>query len=161
MMKPPLLFLLLSLLAFSCTSQDICFEDSVSELVASFKTETNDIVSDTTISGVTVYGIREDQPIYLLYDSIDVSEIILPLDPHHNYSNFVFQVNNEADTLKLTLKLTHSSEVYLISYTCGFGNLFTLNDIQYEEGVIVKDTIINPLINTSLEEVDEHIWLYF
>lgn len=157
MMKPPLLFLLLSLLAFSCSTQDICNEDSVSELVAGFKTESGGIVSDTTISGVIVYGIREGQPIYLLYDTIDVSEIILPLDPHHDYSRFVLQVNDEADTLTLT----HNSEVYLISYSCGFGNLFTLDNIQYDEGMIVKDTIINQLIDTSLEEVDEHIWLYF
>ena len=158
MMKAPFLYLSLVLFAISCAPEEVCEEDSISELVASFKTETDGMVSDTTISGLDVYGIREGQPTWLLYDSVSVSEILLPLDPHHAYSQFVFQVDEQTDTLFLT----HSSEVYLISYTCGFGNQFTLDpDIQYGEGMFVKDTIINPLVNTSLEEVDTHIWLYF
>ena len=158
MMKVPLLFLGLILLACSCTTQELCEEDSISELVASFKTETAGIVSDTTISALTVYGIREGQPIWLLYDSVSYSEILLPLDPHHAYSRFVFQTGEQTDTLTLN----HNSEIYLISYSCGFGNQFTLDpDIQYGEGMFVKDTIINPIVNTILEEADTHIWLYF
>ena len=158
-MKQALPFLLLIFLAISCTTQDICDEDSISELVASFKTQSDGIVSDTSLSALYVYGIREGQSTWLLYDSVLVaSEILLPLDPHHTYSRFVFQVNEETDTLTLN----HSAEIYLISYPCGFGNQFTLDpDIQYGEGMILKDTIINPIINTSLEEVDAHIWLYF
>jgi hypothetical protein len=156
--KIHILILVLCLLAISCAPEEVCDEDSVSELVASFKTEAEGTVSDTSFTALTVYGIREGQSIWLLYDSVNYSEILLPLDPHHDFSRFVFQVNDGTDTLTLT----HSSEVYLISYSCGFGNLFTLDpDIQYGEGMFVKDTIINPLVNTSLEEVDTHIWLYF
>jgi hypothetical protein len=158
MMKASLLFLGLILLVYSCISEELCEEDSISELVASFKTETEDIVSDTTISALTVYGIREGQPTWLLYDSVTYSEILLPLDPHNDFSRFVFQAGEQTDTLILP----HKSEIYMISYSCGFGMQFTLDpDIQYGEGFFVKDTIINPLVNTSLEEVDTHIWLYF
>jgi len=157
-MKAPLLLLVLSLLTFSCAPEEVCEEDSVSELVASFKTVSEGLNTDTTISELSIYGIREGQPIWLLYDSLSLSEILLPLDPHHDFSRFVFQEGGQTDTLTLT----HSSEVYLISYSCGFGNQFTLDpDIQYGEGMFVKDTIINPLVNTSLEEVDTHIWLFF
>lgn len=157
-MKAALLFLGLALLAISCTTQELCEEDSISELVASFKTITGGLVSDTTISALTVYGIRDGQPTWLLYDSMTYSEILLPLDPHHDFSHFVFQTGEKTDTLTLP----HSSEIYLISYSCGFGNRFTLDpDIQYGVGMFVKDTIINPLVEASLEEEDTHIWLYF
>jgi len=157
-MKAPLLFLSLSLLAISCTTLEPCEEDSISEVVASFKTESGGLVSDTTISALTVYGIREGQDIWLLYDSVAYSEILLPLDPHHDFSRFVFETGEQTDTLTLP----HNSEIYLISYSCGFGNQFTLGrDIQYGAGMFVNDTIINPIVNTSLEEVDTHIWLYF
>ena len=158
MMKASLLFLGLILLAYSCISEELCEEDSISELVASFKTESGGVVSDTTISTkLSVYGIREGQDIWFLYDSVQDSEIFLPLDPHHDFSRFVFQTAEQIDTLTLT----HSSQEYMISYSCGFGMQFTLEGIQYEEGMFVNDTIINPLINTSLEEGDTHIWLYF
>ena len=157
-MKAPLLFLVLILLASSCTTLEPCDEDSISELVASFKTETDGSVIDTTVSALTVYGIREGQSIWLLYDSISEDEIFLPLDPHHDFSSFVFQTGEKTDTLTLP----HSSEIYLISYSCGFGNQFSLEtDIQYGTGMFVKDSIINPIVNTSLEEEDIHIWLYF
>ena len=48
----------LSLLA-SCTTQDVCDDNNQSILVARFKTIESDVVSDTIVSGVTVYGIRE------------------------------------------------------------------------------------------------------
>ena len=160
-MKAALLFLGLTLFAFSCT-QELCEENSMSELVASFKTESDGLVTDTTISGLQVYGIREGQAIWFLYDTlpgsvIPGSEILLPLDPLHDYSRFVFQTDGQSDTLTLQ----HSSQEYLISYSCGFGKLFDLNEIQYQGGMFVKDSIIHSQISASLEETDIHIWLYF
>ncbi len=157
-MRAPLYLLILMLLAFSCTSEELCEEDSISELVASFKTETDGIVSDTTISNLRIHGIRADQPTWFLYDSIEASEIHLPLDPHHDHSSFVFIANGMSDTLSIP----HSSEDYLISYSCGFGKLFTLNpDTSSIGGMIQRISLINPIVNTSLEEEETHIWLYF
>jgi len=157
-MKLRPLFLLLIWMVCSCAPDERCEEDSISELVASFKTEAEGLVSDTTVSNLTVYGIREGQSTWLLYDSVSTKEVFLPLDPHHDYSAFVFQAGEYNDTLVLK----HESEIYLISYACGFGQQFTLDpDFQYGEGLFVKDSLINPMVNTSLEEVDAHIWLYF
>jgi hypothetical protein len=150
-------FLCLALFACSCTTQDVCEEDSISELVASFKTETGGILHDTTLSALKIYGIREGQDIWYLYDTVSGSQILLPLDPHHDASRFVFQTTGQTDTLTLG----HSSELYLISYACGFGQLFSLGSIQYKGGMIVKDSILNPVISTSLEKDEIHIWLYF
>jgi hypothetical protein len=158
-MKQALPLLLLFFFALSCSTDDICNEDSISEVVASFKTQSDGIVSDTSLSALYVYGIREGQSTWLLYDSVLVaSEILLPLDPHHTYSRFVFQVEEKRDTLTLL----HSSEIYLISYTCGFGNQFALDpDPEYGGGMILNDSILHPIINTTIEEFDANIWLYF
>ena len=158
MMKLSPFFLALMTLAWSCAPEELCEEDSISELVVSFKTETSGLLSDTTISGLTIYGIREGQPTWLLYDSVTFAEILLPLDPHHDASNFVFQANGKTDTLGLM----HKSEIYLISYACGFGHQFTLDpDMHYGEGMILKDSLINSIVNTTLEDIEAHIWLYF
>jgi hypothetical protein len=156
-MKAALLILGLTLFAFSCTTKELCEEDSISELVASFKTVSEGLVTDTTISGLQVYGIREGQDIWFLYDTVPGSEILLPLDPLHDFSRFVFQTGGQSDTLTLQ----HHSQEYLISYSCGFGKLFDLDEIQYRGGMFVKDSIINSQISTSLEETETHIWLYF
>jgi len=158
MKKMPPFLLALLLLACSCAPEELCEEDSVSDMVVSFKTETSGLLSDTTIADLTIYGIREGQPTWLLYDSVTLSEILLPLDPHHDESEFVFQANGKTDTLGLK----HQSEIYLISYACGFGHQFTLDpEMQYGEGMILKDSLINPEVNTSLEDIEAHIWLYF
>ena len=136
----------------------MCEEDSISELVAVFKTQTGSEVKDTIISNLRIYGIREAQSIWFLYDSVSASDILLPLDPHHDFSSFVLQANGFSDTLTLS----HSSEDYLISFSCGFGHLFTLEaDPAYGGGMIKKDSLINPLVSTSLYEDDIHIWLWF
>lgn len=147
----------LALIACSCTTQEICEEDSISRLVAAFKTETGGILHDTTISALKVYGIREGQPDWYLNDTVNSSGVLLPLDPHHSESRFVFETPGQTDTLILD----HSSELYLISYACGFGHQFSLGDIRYNGGMIVKDTLLYPLISASLEEDETHIWLYF
>jgi len=158
MKKMPPFLLALLLLACSCAPEELCEEDSVSDVVVSFKTETGGLLSDTTIADLTIYGIREGQPTWLLYDSVTLAEILLPLDPHHDESEFVFQANGKTDTLGLK----HQSEIYLISYACGFGHQFTLDpEMQYGEGMILKDSLINPEVNTSLEDIEAHIWLYF
>lgn len=157
-MRAPLIYLALILLLSSCSTTELCDEDSISELVAVFKTETGGELLDTTLSNLRIYGIREGQATWFLYDSVSLSSVFLPLDPHKDHSSFVFLANGFSDTLTLT----HSSEDYLISFSCGFGKLFTLEgDPSYEGGMIRKDTLINPVISTSLEEDETHIWLYF
>lgn len=158
-MRVPLLYLVMILLLSSCSTTELCDEDSISELVALFKTETGGEVIDTTLSNLRIYGIREGQSTWFLYDSVTTSDILLPLDPHHDHSSFVFLANGFSDTLTLS----HSSEDYLISFSCGFGKLFTLpeNPATYEGGMIKKDTLLYPIVSTSLEEDETHIWLWF
>ena len=157
-MKAALFFLALFLLAGSCTTLETCEEDGVSEMVARFKTETDGVLSDTSISNLRIYGIREDQPIWFLYDSVETNEILLPLDPQHDFSRFVFMANGFSDTLTLS----HSSEDYLIDYACGFGKIFELEpDPDYGGGMIKGDSLIFPTVTTTYYDDEIHLWLYF
>ena len=144
-------------LLVSCTTQDVCDGDNQSKLVARFKTMVSNNVSDTIVSGVTVFGIREGQTDSLLYDSSTTSEILLPLDPSHGFTRFVLHVNEHSDTLRFI----HTNEFYLLSYTCGFAALFNLDSVRYSHQIIHDLEILNSVVDADLEENEEHCWIYF
>lgn len=154
-MKFRILFLFL-ILAASCVSVEVCEEENVSELTARFKTEKEGELTDTTVTALSLYGIREGLSDSLLYDSIPASGFVVPLDPHHDFSRFVLQI----DTLRDTLSVYYEHEIYMISYTCGFASLFTLDQIETSSGVIQKDTIIKEMVDAEYEDNEVHIWLY-
>jgi len=152
-----ILLFIIFIFATGCISVEVCDENYDSELVARFKTRHEGAPADTTVSALTLYGIREGLSDSLLYDSISASGFVVPLDPHHDISRFVLQINGQADTLMIS----HDHEIYMISYTCGFASLFTLDDnIEFSSGVIISDTILNEMIDAEYEANEEHIWLY-
>jgi hypothetical protein len=156
-MKKGLLFLWLVGTLVSCVTREICDEDNQSELVARFKLETDGVYTDTIFNNVSVYGTRSDQEFSLLYDTVTTSRIELPLDPNGTSSTFVIDFNGVQDTLTIH----HDTEYYLISYTCGFAALFTLENATYTGSVIRDYEIINAVIDAALELNEEHLWLYF
>lgn len=141
----------------SCTTQDFCDDEDHSELVARFKTIVADAVTDTIVSGVTLYGVREGQPDSLLYISVPVSRVILPLDLHHGYTQYVLRINDQSDTIRIN----HTTEFYLISYTCGFAPLFTIESLSNSGGLIGNMEVRNAVIDAELEQNEEHLWIYF
>jgi hypothetical protein len=156
-MKSRILLFIIFILATGCISVEVCDENYDSELVARFKTRHEGVPADTTVSALTLYGIREGLSDSLLYDSISASGFVVALDPHHDFFRFVLQINGQADTLVIS----YDQEIYMISYTCGFANLFTIDDnIELSSGVIKSDTILNEMIDAEYEENEEHIWLY-
>ena len=156
-MKSRLILLLTLILVASCTTQDICDEDSQSILVARFRTQVNNEIVDTLLTGFSIHGIREgwvDRP---LYDSVSTGKIGIPLDPNHDFSRFVLSAGDKSDTLVIY----HSSEAYLISYTCGFAARFTLEEFRYSGGLITDLELIKADVDAELETDEEHIWIYF
>ena len=155
-MNTRILFLFIGICIAGCGSVEVCEEEYVSELVARFKTDKDGETADTTVNALTLYGIREGLSDSLLYDAASASGFIVPLDPQHGFSSFVIQI----DTLADTLHVYYAHEMYLISYTCGFASLFTLDHLDPVSGLILKDTIINDMIDATYENNEEHIWLY-
>ncbi len=156
-MRIGLLLFLPLLLLFSCISQEICDDIIQSDAVVRFKIIDSDPIADTLISGLSVFGIRNGLSDSLLYDSTTTSMILLPLDPHHDNSRFVFQVNGKSDTLNIL----HNNESYLISYSCGFAKIFTLESVNHSNWMLLDNEIINSLIDAELEQNEEHLWIYF
>ncbi len=155
-MKYRILLFILFFLAAACVSVEVCDESNDSELVAKFKTLHDGVAADSTVASLTLYGIREGMSDSLLYNAIASSGFEVPLDPHYDFSRFVLQINEQTDTLTFY----HKHESYMISYTCGFGDLFTLENIGLGSGIIKSDTILNDMIDVENEENEEHIWLY-
>jgi len=152
-----ILLLSIIILMTGCLSVELCDDSYASELVARFKTEKQGETADSTVSSLTLYGIREGLPDSLLYNSESASGFMVPLDPNQNFSRFAIQM----DTLFDTLTIFYQHEIYLISYGCGFGSLFTLEDpIGASGGIIKKDSILEEMIDAEYESNEEHIWLY-
>lgn len=152
----PLFPVILFALLISCTPEETCEEDPGSFLVARFKTAGNP-VSDTIIGGVTLFGIDETGSRGLIYDSVQLSRALLPLDASHNSSRFVLTAAGKADTLKIS----HTGEAYLVSYACGFGMRFTLTGTGHTGHMIDSLQIIEPTIDAEMLTDEEHIWIYF
>jgi len=141
----------------SCVTREICDENNQSDLVARFKLEKDGVYSDTVFNAVSVYGNRLGQDFSLLYDSVPTSRIVLPLDPNGTSTTYVIDFNG----IKDTLIIGHDTEYYLISYTCGFAALFTMENVDYTGNVIRDFEIIEAVIDAELEQNEEHLWLYF
>ena len=153
-----LVYLLTLLLLFtSCATQDVCDDDSQSILVARFKTLEDSEVTDTILDAMSIYGIREGKADSLLYDSMSMSRAELPLNPNLSFSHFVLSNKIRQDTLMIK----YSSEVYLISYTCGFAVRFTLEQFTNSDSWINDMVLIEGEIDAELESNEEHLWIYF
>jgi len=150
-----ILLFILSILAASCVTVEVCDDSYDSDLIAEFKTIQDGEVVDSTVTALTIYGIKDGEN-DTLYKALPSSGFAVPLDPHSDFSSFVMQV----DSLSDTLIIYHGHESYMISYTCGFGNLFTLSRIEQGGGIFKGDTILNELIDAEYEEDEVHIWLY-
>ena len=82
---------------------------------------------------------------------------MLPLDPNHEQSRFVLNINEQNDTLIIE----HRNEVYMISYACGFATLFNIENIEYTSLMIKDIEIIEHMVDAALEQNEEHIWIYY
>ena len=81
----------------------------------------------------------------------------LPLDPNNDITSFVFSNAIQQDTLVLS----HSSEIYLISYDCGFASRFSLEEYT-TSGTWIKEIVLrNGEIDAALETDEEHLRIYF
>jgi len=156
-MKYHLGLLILLLFIASCATQDICDDDSQSYLVVRFKTLEEGNITDTIMGGMSIYGIREGKADSLLYDSLSVSVVELPLDPNNESSQFVLSNELRQDTLLLS----YTSEAYLISYSCGFASRFTLEQFSNNGSWVSDMEMIEGEIDAELETNEEHLWIYF
>ena len=151
------ILLLILILGAGCSPQEICDESLDSVVVIRFKQGYPEALSDTTLAGITVLGIRGDNQYGLLVNNGSVFRMELPLNPAHPESSYILQIGEIQDTLVVK----HSSESYLLSEACGFAMRFTLNDLSYTGENIRGDSLLNRVIDAENESEEEDIWLFF
>jgi hypothetical protein len=152
-----ILIFIISILITSCISVEICDDDNNSVMVAKFMTMKDELPADSTVASLSLYGIREGRPDSLLYNNqLNTNNFQVPLDLHHDFTRFVLQINEQTDTLELM----HTQDLYMISYDCGFGNLFTIENPEISSGVIKSAEIKNEKVDAETKEDDVHIWLF-
>lgn len=144
-------------LCTGCSTQDICDDDNQSYLVARFLTVNNGEESDTTLTGLYVYGIRDELPGGLIYDSATVQKIMLPLDPNRDVTRYIFMRENQEDTLDIL----YSREAYLISYNCGFAARFYLDGPGHNGNLFTDIEVVNAQVDAETETNEEHFHIFF
>ena len=90
-MKYRILIFILFILAASCVTVEVCDESYNSDLIAQFKTLQDGEVVDSTVTALTIFGIKDGEN-DTLYNALPSSGFVVPLDPHHDFSSFVMQV---------------------------------------------------------------------
>ncbi len=156
-MHSRILIFIISILITSCISVEICNDDNNSVMVAKFMTLKDELPADSTVASLSLYGIREGRPDSLLYNNqLAANTFEVPLDQHHDITRFVLQINEQTDTLEIM----HTQDLYMISYDCGFGNLFTIENIGISSGVIKSAEIKDEKVDAETKEDDVHIWLF-
>ncbi|MBN1132312.1 MAG: hypothetical protein JXR52_08910 [Bacteroidales bacterium] len=150
-------FLITIIALVACTTQDVCDSDLKASAVASLYTTRNGVPTDTIISGFSLYGIRENLPDSLLYDSANVSKLQLPLDPNHNKSSFVISIREQSDTIHIH----HESTLYLVSYTCGFAHNYNIQSIDHTGHIIQLIEPVNEFVLAEETNEKEHFRIYF
>lgn len=155
-MRSRILFFIISIIAASCVTVEVCDDDSDSRLVTKFMTMKDENPADSAVTDLSIYGIREGKSDSLISTSASTSSFEVPLNPHQDFSSYLLQIGDQFDTLVVT----HHQEIYMISYTCGFGNLFTLENVENSNGMIKSYTIVEDMVDAANEEDEEHIWLY-
>lgn len=116
-------------------------------------------VKPFTISGVTVQGVGSDS---LLYDSVNVSAVYLPLHLVKDTTDFKFKVSAIGDRkegFEFTLKVVHSTNPQYVSPECGCVPFHTIKNFEFSKPELFKKT---ELFNSEVQNVEQdvHIKVY-
>lgn len=98
------------------------------------------------IDSITVYG--EGMEEFLLYDTLSLSSIELPLFPGAESVSFIIRHGLFTDTLNIS----YSSEMQFISKACGYSFFYNIKEVTYTTNSINRILLINDYITPGYEE---------
>ena len=98
------------------------------------------------IDSITVFG--EGMEEFLLYDTLSLSGIELPLFPGAESVSFIVRHGLFTDTVNIT----YSSELQFISKSCGYSFFYRINEVSHTTNSISRILIINDYITPGYEE---------
>ncbi len=145
----------LSLFMLACDDQssEFCLSNQQSVQVGLYSSyQTTD--KDSTVSDLVVYSLGVDS---ILYDSVSINKLYLPLNMLENESQFIFKLDGKEDTVTFI----HDKELDFVSGECGFIFKFYLDTVKYSDYSFIHTAIINDdevIYNENFENVK--IYLY-
>ena len=145
------LTLLLILLIYSCEeeSADFCLSNQQSVQAGFYSGNTS---NDTTVSDVVIFSEGVD---IILYDTVRVNELYLPLSMHKDTSRFIIEIN----ALKDTVSFVHQKELNFVSGDCGFVFNFYIDTVMYS-GLSLIDTVLIDNNSIIYNENFENVKIY-
>lgn len=112
------------LAASGCNIKRPCDEATSFPVKAGFYQSYGQELTDTLLSGVTVFALENQDS--LLYEMDTLMQVELPLSPFSDSTNFVIQYKGIADTILFT----YNRRLTLLSEACGFVMFFSINNLQ-------------------------------
>jgi len=129
--------------SISCTGDNACKQSRDVFLMVSFRSTVHNTEHDTTLSYLTVYGLRRSDS--LLYDSAQVNKVSLPLNPSTDSTGFVFACHDAVDTLMVV----YNRQPHLLSYECGFVMYYRLIQVTIRGNLADSLHIIQSDVTTD------------
>ncbi len=145
------LVVILAIVFGRCETSDICLSNQNATQAGLYSAySTTD--KDTVLTDLYVLGIgREDS---LLYDSVALNKLFLPLSMHADTTAFMIKVK----TLTDTIWFVYNRDLTYVSGDCGMAVDIELDTIWFTDRFIDSVAIIEPFIRYN--ENTENIKLY-
>ena len=143
---------ILAILFGRCESSDLCLSNQNSAQVGLYSAySTTD--KDTVLTDLYVLGVgREDS---LLYDSVYLNKMFLPLSMHTDTTTYLVKVK----TLLDTIWFVYNRDLTYVSGDCGMAVEIELDTIWFTGRFIDSVAIIQPFIryNENIENIKLYI----
>ncbi|MCQ2337255.1 MAG: DUF6452 family protein [Paludibacteraceae bacterium] len=116
-------------------------------------------VKPVTVNGVTVKGVGSDS---ILYDSVNVSKVYLPLHITKDTTEFQFKVAAIGDFkegVEFTLKVVHSTSPQFVNPECGCVPFQVIKKFEFSMPKLFKKV---ELYNSEIQNIEQdvHIKVY-
>lgn len=116
-------------------------------------------VKPVTVNGVKVKGVGSDS---ILYDSVNVSKVYLPLHITKDTTEFQFKVAAIGDFkegVEFTLKVVHSTNPQFVSPECGCVPFQVIKKFEFSKPELFKKV---ELYNSEIQNIEQdvHIKIY-
>jgi hypothetical protein len=155
-----ILFLLFAICALSltnCTSDGECMQNTDIQATAKFhqplyNSETGEYEISDYSEIIKIFGAGNDS---ILSDTLLIKEILLPLNPLKETTEFVFEIKDKAAD---TLTLFYKNKEYFMSLECGCLVFQTLENVEFTTNQIDSVFISNNEVNQNRVE---NIKVYF
>jgi hypothetical protein len=147
-----ILIVILGFVFGRCETSDICLSNQNSAQVGLYSAFSK-VDKDTVLTDLYILGVgREDS---LLYDSVSLNKLFLPLSMHSDTSTFLIKVK----TLLDTIWFVYDRNLTYVSGDCGMAVEIELDTVWFSDRFIDSVAIIQPFIkyNENIENIKLYI----